>query len=955
MSLLRQNIIKTPLCQGVLILLLLFGVGSVSSCKQATSPGWSAEERHMIDSLVHLDSSIARLQKLLKDYESHDNSYGMLACYQVLGVLYRGASDFLSAIEYHKKALAIAESESDTISMISDLNNMGTNYRRLGILDQASICHYQALSYTESKNLEENPEMARLRLVALNGIGNVQLALDNLSVADSVFRLALEGETRSGNFLGQAINYANLGSIFEQRDMIDSAWSYYRQSMACNMQAGSSLGISLCHSHFGRLFELAHQYDKAVAEYKASAVLMEGECDQWHWLGASLNLARIYIIMGKLDEAYPLLEKLDEIAQKISSYEHQSEVALLYYRWYERQGDYKKALQYYVKSKEYADTVSGDKAMIELQNARVNYERMRRDEELTSMQNQYEEERTIRQISFWGGIILLLLTISVILFLRYALRVKVRNQRVLERLEEMRTNFFTNITHEFRTPLTVILGFSKQLEEESLPSNLTPKAVGSIMYRQGTSLLSLINQLLDISKIKSAIGEPDWRHGDILPFLAVLTDGFREVASNEGIELQFATDQGSIEMDFVPDYVQKLVRNLLSNAIKYTPAGGKVTVSVSADEDFLRLSVSDTGKGIDPEELPHIFEPFYQASNSFSHVGTGIGLSLVKQVIEAVSGTIDVVSVLDFGTEFKLTVPRAYGDSDWTPFLAQDLVEMPMRAVPEHTAIKSPDPMPDEDETVGAIRLLVVEDNDDVARYIGSILQRDYQVLYATDGVEGLALAKELIPDIIITDIMMPNMTGLELCHAVRQCEIINHIPIVIITAKSSEEDRIKGIEGGADAYIYKPFNVAELRATISRILESQRILRDKVVKSIGEEETPLAEILKEADRDFLNKLVDICYKKMLGGVVELDEVAYEMCMSRSQLNRKVNAITGESVSKYLMQVRLAKAKRLLENSNKPIGDIAMECGFEDSAYFSRVFRNAYEIAPSQYRRKFLK
>ena len=342
----------------------------------------------------------------------------------------------------------------------------------------------------------------------------------------------------------------------------------------------------------------------------------------------------------------------------------------------------------------------------------------------------------------------------------------------------------------------MILELSHDLQGLSdCPGEIIDKA--KTIERQGRGLLTLINQLLDISKIKSAVGNPDWKNGDITAHLTMIIESYRDYARSRNIDLHFLARE-AVKMDFVPDYVNKVMNNLLSNAFKFTPEYGKVSVSVWREGNRLFLDVSDTGQGMDKETLTHVFEPFYQAETEARNIGTGVGLALVKQIVDTVRGTITVESETGKGTIFHISVP-IHNDNK------RRIIETPENntpLLPENETMLS-----DSESGDNQCRLLVIEDNQDVAAYIGSLFSDRYAVAYSGNGKEGLEKALELVPDLIITDLMMPGMDGLEMCRQVRANEIINHIPIIVVTAKITEEERIKGLEVGADAYLVKPFN----------------------------------------------------------------------------------------------------------------------------------------------------
>lgn len=935
------------------LLCAFFLLGAILfSCHHSAQKTLSSEERATIDSIIKANRSIDSLTAWLERYAKAENIPGMMLVRKELGRRYRDNSRFNQAIEVHQKGLQLALQIGDTLEAIQALNNIGTSYRRMGILDEASTYHYRALLLCEQYGDKSSFTAKKNRVVSLNGIGNIHLTLDNREAADSVFRVALAGEHELDSDLGQAINYANLGAIFEARGMKDSAQVYYQYSMKYNRAAKSTLGISLCHNHFGRLFEQEGKWEDALREYRNAYDLMIESSDSWHWLESCLALARVNVAKGDITLARTYLERARKTAEEMSSWEHLSEVYRLNYLCYEKQGNCRRALDCYIKSRAFADSVRNKDNLNHVQNLRVNYEKEKNFRELSLARENYRMEQRTKNLFLTGSFIILFITLVAIGFLWYALRMKSRNQRMLRRMEKVRSNFFTNVTHEFRTPLTVILGLSEQLQKSNTFDAETKTALSTII-RQGGNLLGLVNQLLEVSKVRSEVGEPDWRSGDVVAYVRMIMENYQVYARQKQIDLHFAPSETMIEMDFVPEYFSKTICNLLSNSLKFTPKGGRVTVKMERKGANLVIRVSDTGCGISAEDLPHIFKTFYQGENSRADIGTGIGLALVRQMTECMDGTIRARSSEGEGTEITVTLPLKHGDTLWEKWLPGQKTDSNMAPlICAETNGELPETIAEPATGDTAMpSILIVEDNADISYYIGGLLKDSYRLLYARDGEEGLEKAKEYMPDLIITDLMMPEKNGYELCRDVRNSEILNHIPIIIITAKCGPGNRVQGLDVGADAYLEKPFNADELNVRIVRLLEQRRMLREKYSNALHEGKEQTVE-LSLADKNFLTRLNDVIYSMMDNHNLNSEMVADKMCMSLSQLNRKVKTITGFNSSGYILQMRLDKAKRLLASTDTPVGDIALKCGFSEMSYFSHIFKQTFQMTPSQYRKK---
>ena len=909
--------------------------------------------RSQVDSAVYSAGDTDSLSALFAAYGREGNSYGEMAAALELGKRLRNESRFYDAIDVHKKGLAAAEKLRDTLQIVQALNNIGTNYRRLGILDEASSWHYRALSLCDQYSGTRNPEDRKAlknRVVSLNGIGNVQLTMGNDVEAEKAFRQALSGEASLGSALGQAINYANLGSILESRDMKDSARFYYEKSLEFNTLAKSDLGISLCHAHFGRLAEKEGDYANAIEEYRKAYEIMEGSSDVWHWLESAVSLVRAYINAGDLDRASFYLGKATKEAERISSMEYLAEVNRLDYLIQKQRGNSALALKSYVRSREYADNVTSEKNLNHIQNVRVGYERERKQNEIEMLNRSWEAERRSRNALLTMSLIALLLTVATIAVLIYLITLRNRNQKMLKEMETMKSNFFTNITHEFRTPLTVIHSAAGHIMKETPVDSPLHRDAEDIM-RHGKSLLSLINQILDIAKLSSGSRcRPEYCRGDIVGYVTMICECHRPYARTRDISIIYSPAEPSVEMDFIPEYVKQTVSNLLSNAIKFSAEGRHIMLtSKCKDGDFI-LTVCDEGKGMAPEVLRNIFKPFYQAPGQSMSIGTGVGLSIVKLDVEAMNGRIEVHSAVGKGTVFIVALPLNCGEKLNRHFDFNDYVQPgAIREVVETECEANEDVVHEGMEN--ATRILIVEDTPEVARLQMNQLNSDFNYYFAQNGAEGLERAAAIVPDLIITDVMMPGMDGFEFCRRLRASGALNHIPVIMVTAKCTHEDKMAGLEAGADAFLEKPFHADELNVRVVKLLEQRSLLQQKWRSAIDDGARDLSGI-PESSRKFINDFTDAVNNCLKTGELDHNKIADALCITRIQLNRKVKAITGLTTTEYISRIRISLAKKLLDNPDMLIGDIAQRCGVEDVAYFSSVFKKATGYTPSGWRNR---
>ena len=922
-------------------LLLLFVIVVLQSCQDGIVTPSTESEVSEADSIVKnihsIDSLIA-----LRQIHSEKPYWDMVVC-KKLGKLYRENNNFIAALEAHSRQLDCAQMLCDTAEMIYALNNMGTNYRRMSMLDDAAQYHYQALNLCEQYSDKSSYYAVKNRVVSLNGIGNISLSMGDDVTADSVFRVALEGERQLGSALGQAINYANIGAIYERKGELDSAWNYYQHSMEKNIEANSQLGIALCHGYFGGIYEKRGEISKAIEEYE-KGYLMKSSIDRWHWLNSCLSLAAVYVNEGQYAKAKELLEEALIDASEGRSLGHLEQIYSLYCEIYRNTGNYAGALEAYKLRSAYKDSVDNKQNLIKIQNERVRYEYQRRQQEIDLIHSEYTHYRKSRNIILSVMLFAIVVFIVALCLLVYAIKIKKREKNALLHIDNMRTSFFTNITHEFRSPLTIIIGLGDKLSKQIVKEPADLSNTGNMISRQGRNLLLLVNQILDLSKVKSSVSVCHYKHGDIIGYIYMIVEGAQLLAQEKDIKMSFVPQPKCVEMDFDPDNIPKIVGNIITNAIKFTQRGGNINVRTLIEDDMLRISVIDDGCGILPEDLPFIFEAFYEGRNFVGEVGSGIGLALAKQLVEAMNGKIEVSSTVGCGSEFTVLLPMHQKDA--TPLLQQD-IDMSTVYVQKNVEMDT-----DIEDAIDKelTRVLVVEDNKDISRFIASVIN-DAQLYFAYNGQDGLNMAMDLMPDIIITDIMMPIMNGIEMCREIRKSKVLNHIPIIAISARASEEDKLLGLKSGIDAYLYKPFNSDELNTTLSLLLERRRIMQENITRNVVHEPTSTDEISAN-NQMFLNKVIDIVYKQMAQQKVNIVDIASAMGMTQRQLNRKINAITGENVSKYVLDIRMTRARQLLDSpKNHSIAEVAMYCGYEENSNFTRSFKSYYNITPTQYRR----
>jgi signal transduction histidine kinase/ligand-binding sensor domain-containing protein/DNA-binding response OmpR family regulator len=534
---------------------------------------------------------------------------------------------------------------------------------------------------------------------------------------------------------------------------------------------------------------------------------------------------------------------------------------------------------------------------------------------------------------------------------KHALEMAEFEAKKLHEVDEMKSRFFTNISHEFRTPLTLILGPVKQIadtiEDEKTKDEL------KIVHRNARRLLQLVNQLLDISRLESGSMQLHAVRQNIISLLRAFVSAFSSYAERKKITLRFNTTDDEIIAFVDKEIIEKTISNILSNALKFTPEGGLVEVSVTKNEEQADVQICDTGIGIPKDEIPKIFDRFYQVDGSHTRAeeGTGIGLALAKELIELHKCKIRVESELGKGTTVTVSIPL--GTKHLRPEEMSESIQTDEEVY--HTEAVSGSFVEERTGRASIVSIpggkkatvLIVEDNDDMRRYIGSNLEEEYAVLEAKDGEEGWNKSTEYTPDMIVTDVMMPKMDGFELCRRIKTDERTSHIPVIILTAKAAGSDKMEGLETGADDYILKPFEHEELKTRIRNLIEQRHRIhehfRKKGILELDEVEiTPV-------DRKFLEKVFHIIEENIPNTSFSVESLAEMGAVSRAFLHKKVVSLTGEPPVELIRRMRLTRAAEMLEKKGGNISEIALEVGFSNPAYFSECFKKQFGVSPSKY------
>lgn len=810
----------------------------------------------------------------------------------------------------------------------------------------------------------------------------------------------LEIDRKTGDKSTISIDLSNLAFMYLSSDRPTDARTYILEAIKNSSAVGDSLRMSVQMGIASEVFQNLKDYDKAV-EYATKAYEIEMACGRQDRAAvrlcqlatAQMGAGKTIEARGNLLKALPILEKSGNKQSYSIACNQLGSIALTDNQPAKAADYFYKALTFFSQSGDFyneSKTRQGlyealkqsnpREAMAHLERLSVlkdslyqreirettsefaaKYENDKLQEQQQQLHRNLEyEKRQLRTVIWSATIILILATIAIVLLVRLNRMRRLRNE-ILSRQDRDRTNFFNNITHEFRTPLTVIRGATNHALMHIGDTDTVTDDLIAIRRNEG-NLLSLVNQLLDIAKLSNGAHTIPYKHGDVSGYLTMLCENCRMYGAGRNVSVEYSAEQAEIPMDFVPEYIERIILNLVSNAVKFSKPGGSVHVHASTIGDNLVLTVRDEGVGMTEGQMKEIFKPFYQANNGNYNAGSGLGLPLADLSSKAMGGYIRVKSETGLGATFTVTIPLKAPVPVEEPFKIDNYSP----EQPELSAASTPASADEEsDSETNVTRVLIVEDTPDVARYIAAQMNPAFSYYFAANGKEALSKAEELVPDLIISDVMMPEMDGFELTRHIRRSAVIDHVPVIMVTARATHEDRMKGLKAGADVYLEKPFHADELNIRAEKLMAQRAMMQqkfasvlvktdikdspvcDEIIEHIDEK--PLSE-RELRDKAFVEKFVEVVHKYMEKGKLDYDKMASELCVGRAQLNRKLKAITGMTTKDYVLQLRLAQAKDLLANTNLTVAEITFRCGMDDPGYFSTVFRKATGQTPLTFR-----
>ena len=897
----------------------------------SSSKGHYQEALNYVNDAIELSKSIADTHLLAQSYD-----------YEFMVFFRKGEN-----IEAKKSA----EKTNEFALEIGDTELIAKSYDNLGIVKGIKGQHSEAIEYF-MKSLtayEELGDKTKISL-ALMHIGHTFELAGSFDKALEYLERSLQLNKEVENKYNEGWTLVNIGVVYSRMNKVDTAISYYQRSLTIAEEINNHRLILTCLDNIGGKYSIQKEFDKANQYLQRAYQLSQASGQNSRTVYITGNLAENYLYMGQFDSARIFAEEQLELALYSGLISEQKVAYFISAQIYDSLGEYQlahKALLDYISVN---DTIFSRQKSEQIEALRESYETEKKEQEIETLTTLNESAR-YRNISYAGAAISFLI-LGALLY--YVQRLRTRRNRLLfekeKELDRLKSRFFANISHEFRTPLTLILGplddLIAKVEQHGTKQQL------KVMQRNAQRLLDLVNQLLDLSKIESGKLILETSRSDVVAVIRGVAKSFHSFTEQKNIDLDLDITPAELIINYDKPKLETILTNLLSNAFKFTPEKGRIRIKTAiikgtkknGEREFLSIAVSDTGGGIPSEDVEHIFNRFYQADNNqlSQQEGSGIGLALTKELVELHGGKISAESKVGAGTQIFVEIP-----TDLTATVPETKKKntsfSQLEAHVQDTATDVEEPQMQQGDRA---LVLVVEDNKDVRKYIQETLRESYSIVTAIDGEEGISKALETIPDLIISDVMMPKKDGFEVCFILKNNEKTSHIPIILLTAKSDSEDKIEGLLTRADDYITKPFVPRELLVRVMNLIESRLQLRKKYKKEGKLRPEDIA--VNSVDEKFLIHLIAEVEQNMSDDRFGVEQLSDLLAMSRSQLHRKLKALIDQSPNQFIRSFRLQRAHDLLQQNSATSSEIAFQVGFGSPSYFTKCFHEQFGYTPSE-------
>ncbi len=806
-----------------------------------------------------------------------------------------------SSIVYSGIARTIGKQTNNHVLVIRSYTVIGEAYQRQNKMKEAIS------SYLKGLKLAEKYDEKSLAGTIYNGIGVCYFYLSNPKKAEAYMKLAAQAKKEANDYQYYAIIATNLAGLQIMNQSFDASIKTLKEAEKTLIKNKQDEYLATVYNSLGAAYQSV-QPDSCLFYYEKSLDLAIRKKNYLNMMNAYQNIGDYYLDRKQYSRA------IDYMKKALQTNEHRPEdhyKPAMFERisaLYDSIGDYKNAYHYKKLETEVRQRLFSAEKEKEIEELEIKYQSEKKEKEIQQHKQEIEKQKNQQNRLLFGAV-------SVFLIAGFSTYLLFQRRRITQQFEQEKLRLFENIFHEIRTPLTLIEGPIQLMKQQG---DAVYREELALMERNSKKLISLVNELLDASKLGKGSFQLHYTTGNPGDFIGNIVNSFVAEAALKEIRVVHTVHDFGSSYSFPSNALEKILSNLVGNAVKYCPPKAEIQVESRIEENKLIVRVSDNGPGIPKRELKKVFRRFFRGKHDADVSGTGIGLSLVKELVDLTKGTISLQSSTS-GTTFTVVIPVE------TVQHATEMI-LPNEGVPI---------------------LLLAEDDPDTAAFSMSVLKEHFHIIHAKNGREALDLIRENLPDMVLSDIMMPEKDGIDLLREIRSNELTNHLPVVLFSAKASPESRLEGLQHGADAYVSKPFSPEELKLTIRNLFTTIQRNKEAYRESIQSEKTFEERI--QSEHAYVNKVIGYIVHNIDDPEYSVNELAADMTVSRSQLHRKLAALTGFSTTNFIAMIRLEKAKDLLRNNEGNITEIAYKCGFSSQSYFTKSFTEYVGRSPSQF------
>lgn len=815
-----------------------------------------------------------------------------------------------SSYHYAKRALLSAQKVKNDTSIAKSYRWLGEWYQNKSKYSESAVQYWEAIKLAQ-KIKDKSIESA-----AYNGLGITYYLQNDLQKAEEFVQKAAQLRYEIEDFTYYSVLLSNLAVIYIHNSQFDKSIALLRQAEQSLLKQPEGDYMASLYNTLGASYQMAYpEKDSAIYYYRKGLEVAKRFNVQQNIMTGYHNLGEDALRKRSFDEALMYLYMALEISKTLENDSYIMRIHSTLSEAYANKGDFKKALEHKIDELVLSNQIFETEKQKAIKELEFKYETAVKDQKLIEQEEVIQKSllEAEREMNKRNRFIFTFL-IAFLIFTFWLIYMS-QKRKAKEKLEAEKSKIFENIVHDIRTPLTLIKGPIEVIKNQ----NLNPEIHSSlkVIDVQSEKLLSLVNELLDASKLEKGKYIPVWKIGNPNVELERLVEGLEEAIAEKNISLKVISLEIDNNVNYPSDVFEKVVSNLLSNAVKFTPLDGDIKVEGKLENKRIKISVFNSGSTLTAQEKERVFERFYRLEQHQHVSGSGIGLSVSKDLLDLVNGGISVENV-NKGVVFTFSF------------------EVELLSLEDTIQNEAGKPL-----------LLVVEDDKDIRTFVASLLSDSFSIVEAENGKRGYELAQEILPDIIVTDILMPELNGLEMLHLLKKNALTETIPVVVCSSKKADESRIQGLSSGASAYVSKPFHPEELKLTLKNIWQQETTLRERY-KEQTKAELPCRERLLSTN-DFVNKAVKLVMEQIENAEYEVNQLAHDVHLSRSQLHRKLTQFTGMSATQFIKMVRIEQAKDFLKSGTYNVTETAYKCGFNSQSYFSKSFQEYTGKSPSSY------